>query len=188
MRFRAEHNFRLLLTVFALAMLFLPAVGQAQETAVGQAIANVLAALQVTAEQDLNFGDILQGVTETVPPTDAANSGIFQIAGEAVGNREVSMHLSLPGFLWNNAAGNQDRLVVYFKETDATIDTTNGTPDAPGGGAQTNLNPHSLPDTGIGGADGVVRIYLGGAVYPTIDQRSGAYSADITLTAAYTGD
>ncbi len=169
-------------------MVTLPGVSRAQETAVGQALANVLAALQVTAEQDLNFGDILQGVTKTVPPTDGANSGIFQIAGEAVGNREVSMHMSLPEFLWNNAAGNQDRLVVYFKETDATIDTTNGTPDAPGGGALTNLNPHLLPDVGIGGADGVVRIYIGGAVYPTVEQRSGTYAADITLTAAYTGD
>jgi len=188
MRLRPQYKSRILFTALALLLTSFPGSLQAQETAVGQALANVLAALQVTAEQDLNFGDILQGVTETVPPNDAANSGIFQIAGEAVGNREISMHLSLPEFLWNNAPGNQDRLVVYFKETDATIDTTNGTPDAPGGGAQVNLNPHSLPDTGIGGADGVVRIYLGGAVYPTVDQRSGAYSADITLTAAYTGD
>jgi len=49
-------------------------------------------------------------------------------------------------------------------------------------------NPHNLPDTGIGGADGVIRIYLGGSVYPAVDQRAGAYSADIVLTAAYTGD
>ncbi len=178
----------LLIIALILGVALLPTQSQAQETAVGQAIANVLAAIQVTAVQDLDFGDILQGVTAAVPPTDAANSGIFQIAGEATGNREVSMTMSLPEFLWNNAPGNQDRLVVYFKDTDITIDTTNGTPDAPGGGALTNQNPHNLPDTGIGGADGVIRLYLGGAVYPTVNQRSGFYSADITLTASYTGD
>lgn len=171
-----------------ICLLALPGKAFSQETAVGQAIANVLASLQVTSAQNLNFGDILQGVTATVPPTDDANSGIFEITGESTGNREVSMHMSLPEFLWNNTPGSQDRLTVYFKETDATIDTTAGTPSAPGGGALTNENPHLLPDTGIGGADGVIRLYIGGAVYPTVEQRSGAYSGDITLTAAYTGD
>ncbi len=160
----------------------------AQETAVGQAIANVLAALQVTAQQDLDFGDILQGVGKSVPTTDDANSGIFEISGEATNNREVSMHMMLPEYLWNNTPGDQDRLVIYFQNTDATIDTTAGTPSAPGLGALIGINPNLLPDTGIGGADGVIRIYLGGTVYPVVHQRSGIYTADITLTASYTGD
>jgi hypothetical protein len=183
-------NYKLLVTFVTVAMLFLlaPQSGYTQEVAVGQAVATVLAALTVTAVQNLDFGGVLQGVTTTVTPTSAAQSGIFQIAGEAVNNREVSMHLQLPEYLWNGAVGSQDRMVIYFQNTDATIDTTNGTPDAPGGGALVGENPHNLPDTGIGGNDGVIRIYLGGSVYPTVDQRSGPYAADIVLTSAYTGD
>lgn len=160
----------------------------AQDVAVGQAIATVMASLTVSSVQDLDFGNILQGVTDFVARTDDAGAGIFQITGESAANSEVSMYLQLPAYLWNNTPGNQDRLVIYFQNTDCTIDTTAGTPLAPGLGALVGENPHSLPDTGIGGNDGVIRIYLGGAVYPTVDQRAGAYSADIVLTAAYTGD
>jgi hypothetical protein len=160
----------------------------AQDVTTGQAVASVLAALAVTAVQDLDFGSVLQGVTKTVDRTDAANAGIFQISGEGTGNREVAMYMQLPTYLWNSTAGSQDRLVIYFKDTDCTIDTTNGTPDTPGAGALVAEDPHSLPDTGIGGNDNVIRIYLGGAVYPAVDQRAGNYSADVILTAAYTGD
>ncbi|MCP4583840.1 MAG: hypothetical protein GY839_19695, partial [candidate division Zixibacteria bacterium] len=45
-----------------------------------------------------------------------------------------------------------------------------------------------LADIGMGGAGNVIRIYLGGTVHPTPDQRAGSYAADIILTAAYTGD
>jgi hypothetical protein len=178
------------LSIFAVALLviaFAANVG-AQEVSTGQATANVLAVLVVTAPQDLDFGDILQGVVATVAPTSATQAGIFQIAGEGSANQEVSMNLQLPEYLWNSGAGVQDRLPIAFAATDATIDTTSGTPDAPGAGALTNQNPHNLPDTGIGGTDNVIRIYLGGTVNPSVDQRAGAYAADIILTAAYTGD
>lgn len=178
---------------FSLLLVFLlisvsPTHLLAQDVAVGQALATVLASLSVSAVQDLDFGNILQGVTETVTRTDGVRAGIFQIVGESVTNSEVSMHFQLPDYLWNSTPASQDRLVIYFQNTHCTIDTTNGTPLAPGGGALVGENPHSLPDTGIGGTDGVIRIYLGGSVYPSVDQRAGAYSADIILTAAYTGD
>jgi hypothetical protein len=164
------------------------AIVNAQEVAVGQATATVLAVLVVTAPQDLDFGNILQGVTATVDRTSAVNAGIFQIVGEGSSNQEVSMNLQLPDYLWSGAVGDQDRLVIAFSATDATIDTTNGTPDAVGGGAIVGTNPHNLPDTGIGGTDSMIRIYLGGTVNPSVDQRVGSYAADIVLTAAYTGD
>jgi hypothetical protein len=165
-----------------------PATVFAQDVAVGQATATVLAVLTVTAPQDLAFGNILQGVPTTVARTSAASAGIFQIAGEGSSNQEVSMHMQLPDYLWNSGAGVQDRLVIAFSATDCTVDTTNGTPDAPGLGALVGEDPQNLPDTGMGGADNMIRIYLGGTVHPTPDQRAGSYSADIILTAAYTGD
>ncbi|MCP4633904.1 MAG: hypothetical protein GY855_13340 [candidate division Zixibacteria bacterium] len=176
------------LTIAVIFSIFIFSVSSAQDVTTGQAVANVLAILSVTAVQDLDFGSILQGVTSTVVRTDAVNSGIFQVSGEGTGNSEVSMYMQLPDYLWNGTPGSQDRLTIYFKDTDCTIDTTNGTPDVPGAGALIGEDPHNIPDTGIGGNDNVVRIYMGGAVYPAVDQRAGAYSADIILTAAYTGD
>ncbi len=183
-----RHNVKKTLSLAALGFLLLAVNISAQEVSTGQATANVLAVLVVTAPQDLDFGDILQGVVNTVGPNDDAQSGIFQIAGEGTGNREVSMNLQLPEYLWNGGAGVQDRLPIAFASTDATIDTTAGSPATPGLGALANQDPNNLPDTGIGGAANVVRIYLGGTVHPSVDQRAGAYAADIILTAAYTGD
>ena len=160
----------------------------AQDVSTGQATATVLAVLAVTAPTDLDFGNVLQGVVTTIARTHATQSGIFQIAGEGTNNQEVSMHMQLPDYLWNSGAGDQDRLVVAFSATDCTIDTTAGTPATPGGGAQVGEDPQNLPDTGMGGNDSVIRIYLGGTVHPTPDQRAGSYTADIILTAAYTGD
>lgn len=159
----------------------------AQDVSTGQATATVLAVLAVTAPSNLVFGDVLQGVVKAVPRDDA-NAGIFNIAGEGTNNEEISMHIQLPDFLWNAGAGVQDRMVIAFSATDCTIDTTAGTPGAPGLGAQVGEDPQNLPDTGIGGNDSVVRIYLGGTVHPAPDQRAGSYTADIVLTAAYTGD
>lgn len=176
------------LMIVVIMFVFLFSVSSAQDVTTGQAMANVLAILAVTSVQDLDFGNILQGVTATVARTSAANAGIFQISGEGTTNNEVSIYMQLPDYLWNSTPGSQDRLTIFFKDTDCTIDTTNGTPDAPGAGALVGEDPHNLPDTGIGGNDNVVRIYLGGSVYPAVDQRAGAYSADIILTAAYTGD
>lgn len=175
----------LALLIFSISIF---SVSSAQDVTTGQAVATVLAILAVSSTQDLDFGNILQGVTSVVAPTSAANAGIFQVSGEGTGNSEVSIYMQLPDYLWNGTPGSQDRLTIYFKNTDCTIDTTNGTPDTPGAGALVGEDPHNIPDTGIGGNDNVVRLYLGGAVYPAVDQRAGAYSADIILTAAYTGD
>lgn len=165
-----------------LMVLLLPLLAIGQDVAVGQATANVLTILTVTATQDLDFGNVLQGVPKSQPRNDDDSSGIFTITGAE--GREVSMHLQLPDYLWNSTG--QDRMVIAFSTSDAAIDSSAaGTPGTPGGGAQINLDPHNLPDFGIGNAG--LRIYLGGTVFPSADQRASAYSADIVLTVAYTG-
>jgi hypothetical protein len=157
----------------------------AQDVATGSATANVLAVLQVTSTHDLAFGDVLQGVPHTADKATVADAGVFQITGE--GGREIAMYMQLPDYLWNST--NTDRLVISFSATDADIDTTAaGTPAAHGGGAIANLDPHHLPETVIGNADNILQIFMGGTVYPTVDQRAAAYSADIILTVSYTGN
>lgn len=164
----------------------LPPAATAQDVGAGIATANVLAALAVTATHDLDFGDVLQGVQKTADKTVDAEAGIFQIVGAA--GREISMYLTLPDYLWNTNPGFEDRMTIAFPADAADIDTTAaGTPAVHGLGAIIDLNPHGLPDTPIGAADNTLQLYLGGNVYPTVDQRSGTYLADIILTVSYTG-
>jgi hypothetical protein len=176
--------------LFPLIAVLLLAVGpasvQAQDVGIGQATATVLAVLSVTSTHDLAFGDVLQGVPKTADKTLIADAGVFQVSGQ--GGREISMYMELPDYLWNSTTGSEDRLAIAFSDTDADIDTTAaGTPAAHGGGAIVDQDPHSLPDTNLGGADSILQIFLGGTVYPTVDQRAGSYAADIVLTVAYTG-
>ncbi len=175
---------RLILAMVALVALT-PGILKAQDVAVGQATANVLAVLTVSSTHDLAFGDVLQGVPHVADKTVIADAGVFQITGE--GGQEISMFLQLPDYLWNST--NTDRLVIAFSATDADIDTTAaGTPAAHGLGAIVDQDPHILPETALGGAGNILQIFLGGTVHPTVDQRASSYSADIILTVAYTGN
>jgi hypothetical protein len=163
-----------------------PMTASAQDVAVGQATATVLAVLAVSSTHDLVFGNVLQGVPKTADKTVIADAAVFQVTG--AGGSEISMFLELPDFLWNSTGGDEDRLVVSFDATDADLDTTAaGTPAAHGGGAIVDQDPYALPDTPLGGADNILQIFLGGSVHPSVDQRAGSYTADIVLTVAYTG-
>jgi hypothetical protein len=158
----------------------------AQDVAVGSATATVQAVLQVTADQALNFGIVYQGVPKTVGPDDDANSGIFTVTGE--GGAQVAMYLELPEYI--STATGDDRMNIAFAATDATIAyTAASTPSVPGAGASIGENPHNLTTYTLGAAapDNVAKVFLGGEVMPSVDQAAGAYSADIILTAAYTG-
>lgn len=163
-----------------------PMTAHGQEVGAGIATATVLSALSVIATHDLDFGNVLQGVQKTADKTVVAEAGVFQVNG--AGGFEISMYLQLPPYLWNSTVDGEDRLICAFSDTEADIDTTAaGTPAVHGAGAIVDQNPHDLPDTVIGAADNILQIYLGGTVYPTVDQRAGSYVADILLTVAYTG-
>jgi hypothetical protein len=176
-----------ILSTLLMVLIFgMPAVVSAQDVATGNATATILAVLAVTSTHDLAFGDVMQGVPKTADKTVVAEAGVFQIGG--AGGQEVSMQMQLPDYLWCSTADSEDRLVVAFSSIDADIDTTAaGTPAAHGPGAVVDQDPHSLSDMVMGGADNILQIFLGGTVYPTVDQRAGSYTADIILTVAYTG-
>jgi hypothetical protein len=181
---------RLIVTVALVGCLVGSTSVQAQDVAVGQATATVLTMLTVTATMPLKFGDVMQGVrkvvAKSVDDAGGVSSGIFTIAGAV--SKEVSCYLQLPDYLWNST--NEDRLVIAFSATDALIDTTAaGTPGTPGAGlGATDQDPHNLPEFALNDVGGLGKIYLGGTVWPTVDQRNDAYSADIILTVAYTGN
>ena len=157
---------------------------KAQDVAVGQITATVQAVLQVTATSALAFGTVYQGVPASVA-NNSANAAVFTISGQ--GGAGISMYLQLPAYL--ATATGDDRLVVAFSSTDVSIDTTANTNPATFGSGWQNTNPYSIPSaTVIGSPANQSALFLGGTVYPAVDQAAGAYTADLILTVAYNGN
>ena len=172
----------LLVAVAVLAIAFLPMTGVAQDVANGQATATVQAALVVTATQALQFGNVYQGVATSIANSNAS-AGIFTVTGQ--GGAGVSIYMQLPDYL--STATGDDRMVVSFSATDASVDSTaNAYPTSFGAGWQ-NVDPHNYPAATVVGTLGQSAIFLGGSVFPSVDQAAGAYTADIVLTVAYNG-
>ncbi|HKK20004.1 MAG TPA: hypothetical protein VJ983_00915, partial [candidate division Zixibacteria bacterium] len=128
-------------------------------------------------------GTVFQGVAKAVA-NDAAEAGVFTVSGQA--GSGISVYLQLPDYM--ATATGDDRMVISFSATDVSIDSTaNVDPTAFASGWQ-NTNPHNLPSgVIIGGASGQTSMFLGGSIYPSVDQTAGAYSADVILTVAYNG-
>lgn len=173
--------------VLIILLIFVPS-GFGQDVATGQATGNVLTGLQVIATQDLQFGDLLQGVAKSVGWNEDANSGIFTI----IGNRGsgISVYLTLPFYI--ALTDGSDRMPISFGVTDCAVDTAGATPStvllADG---FIDEDPHDLPAAIQVGSGGVgnneTRIYLGGRVTPAVDQTAGAYYGDIICEVAYNG-
>lgn len=156
---------------------------KAQDVAVGQATATVQAVLAVTATSALAFGAVFQGVPTSIA-NNVASAAVFTIAGQ--GGSGVSIYMQLPDYL--ATATGDDRMVVAFSTTDASVDTTANTDPTSFGSGWQNTNPHSFPSaTVVGLPANQTAIFLGGSVSPTVDQVAGAYTADIILTVAYNG-
>lgn len=169
----------LVLTILALAI---PASGQ--DVATGEAIANVQATLAVTAVQALDFGNVFQGVAKSQDETSDANSGIFNIMGQ--GSAGISIYLALPAYM--ALATGEDRMSVSFGIVDCAVDTINTSPSTVvAGDGWIAIDPNNLPSGLVIGVAGQTNLYLGGRVIPSVDQAAGAYTADIVLTVAYTG-
>jgi hypothetical protein len=157
----------------------------AQDVANGLVTANVVTELTVTATQPLQFGNVFQGVAKVQGKNDDVNSGIFTIGGQP--SAGISISLTLPDFLALTPGG-ADRLYISFSSTDANVDTTTVTPSTFGGGdGWLDQNPRLLPAATKIGAGGSTRIYLGGKVSPSVDQRSGPYVGDVICSVAYNG-
>jgi hypothetical protein len=165
-----------------LVAMLIPFAVSAQEVAVGQATATVQAVLAVTSVQDLNFGNVLQGVPSSADIDVVAEAADFSVTGS--GGAEVALYLQLPEYLWNST--NTDRMIIAFSSTDCEIDANIGT--AATKVAPVVADPYNLPATALHATNNILHVYLAGSVYPAVDQAVGSYSADIILTAAYTGN
>ncbi len=180
----------IVLTVLLIAFTF--GVGHAQMAVTNTADATVLAAISLAATENLEFGNVFQGVPKTVARTAIGadtTAGIFTITGEA--GAGISAQLVLPEYLSSTSG---DAMTVTFGTTDMAIDTT--TTQDPSNVTATHgwvdQDPRSFPaGLVIGGTAPAVtttKIYLGGKIIPSIFQPAGTYSGDVILSVSYNGN
>lgn len=142
------------------------AYGQMTDTESATISATVIAALSVSKDQDLAFGDLPQNSSSTVEVTDAG-AVKFTVGGEP--NKNVTFTLTSPANLTNGANN------LPFVE-DVQVNTT----DAPGtAAALTDGATEALSGTGA------LFVYLGGTVTAAPAQATGAYSGTFTLQVDY---
>lgn len=135
------------------------------------ASADVIAAISVTGDNDLTFGDVSPGVNKTVAP-DAATAGLFTVTGGADASVELQFS-TLPGNLSDGANTLPITYTANYGDTySAASDFT------PSEGTAFSGSP-AIP------SDGDLNVFLGGTVNPGGTQAAGNYSATITLTATY---
>ncbi|MEX0723640.1 MAG: DUF4402 domain-containing protein [Gracilimonas sp.] len=164
-----------LLSAFALVAFF-SAGALAQATI--NANADVVTALTVTADQDLNFGSIIDGNSEQITLADANNStlGKFDITGVSTG---VGIDLTLDGPLVLTGGG--DDLPLTLTAGYATSES----------GTEADGNTWTLTDND--GSTSITSttastyyVYVGGTADASgAGSYSGSYTGDVTLTVNY---
>jgi len=159
-----------LLGLLALPLVTTPAGAQVA-TFTTTVRAAIVQALQVTPQRDLDFGNVVQGVPETIAVT-AGGAGRLRIRGQS--STPILMTFTLPANL------------VSGPNT-MPIDSWTGrwnTSAAPGGGTSFTPSGAATSATLSNGA-GQVFVYLGARVVPSGTQAAGLYAATVTLTVAY---
>lgn len=170
-------------SVLALALGLFAAIALAPATAMAQndtdsdqitATAEVAIAIQVNRVQDLDFGTVMPGWARTITTGDAT-AGHFQIVGGA--NAEVSLSFSI---LPTDLSDGTNNLPVTF----TALHNTSATPT---GG--TAFDPTTgEPGTTLDATTGELHVYVGGTVTAGGAQPANIYTAQVELTAAYTGN
>ena len=131
--------------------------------------------LRVDMRQTLTFGNVLPGVPNAVRPTDAAASAQFDISG-AKGS-QVELTFTLPTSM---SGPGGVAIPLVFGPASAGISATGSAAD------QVAADPRGRLYLTLS-HNGRAFVNLGGTLLPGAQQRAGAYTAPIILTAAYTG-
>lgn len=169
---------KLALVLLAAALLAWAPAAMAQGTASGDilATANVMTAVLVTPEQDLDFGNVIPGTPKSVAIT-GATAGRWLVQGSA--GAEVDLDFTaLPATLASGA----NTMPIVYGAADAGHNTTNN----PGGA--TTFDPAGTELANLGNPLPDLYVWIGGQVQPGAAQVAGLYTGTITLTATYTGN
>jgi hypothetical protein len=161
-------------------------IARAQDIANALATATVQTAIIVVATQPLNFGDVFQGTPKTIGNNMDDSSAVFTITGQ--GGAGINIQFALPEYL--SLPDGSDRMSIVFRSIDAAVDTSNiATPSTMiAGNGWINQNPYLLPSAAVIGSPGSnTKIYLGGRIVPSANQKAGVYSGNIVLSVSYNG-
>ena len=162
-----------LLLAAAASLLFLPMAVHGQANASIEARAQVLTPLTVTPYQDLDFQNVIPGLSKTVLPGDVTG-GRFDLTGS--GSLEVQLDF---GTLPTSLASGGDNLPISFGASAAGY-STSLTP-----GIMT-FDPAVTMDANL--ESGAMSVWIGGTVSPAANQPAGLYTGNIMLTVSYTGN
>ena len=134
-----------------------------------QASATVVAQLDVTAGNALDFGDVSPGIPSSVA---YGSGGSFSITGG--GGASVILDFTLP----TNLTDGGNNLPISFSSTDANWE------DGTTSSGSNEFDPNSS-ETITFPSDGDMTVFIGGTVSPTVGQAAGTYTGNIVLTATY---
>ena len=160
---------KLSLVVAALALSGTVAQAQTNNASI-TATANVQTPINVSAFQQLNFGNVFPGVNKTVATADLANAGRLDVTGQA--SAPVTLSFTLPSTLSSGA--NTMPIDSYSGVRADNTSQTSGIGFIPGAS-----NPATLS------AAGALYIWIGARVTPPTTQAQGTYTGTITMTVVY---
>jgi hypothetical protein len=163
---------RLLGTLTAVALVAVASTASAQSATI-TANATVLQPLTVSNVRNLDFGNVYPGVNKPIA-YDAATSGKFSVTGFA--SAEVNISFTLPT---NLSSGGNTLPIGTWTGCHNTVDAT---------AACTTFTPSSSnTTTNLAAVTGTLFVFVGATVSPAGTQAQGSYTANVTMTAAYTG-
>jgi hypothetical protein len=164
----------------------LTTMGQNPVTGDITAHANVIAALAVSQQQTLEFGQVIPSyVTKTVSTTGVATVGTGNVSSQGVQQgigkivkatgTSITYKLNSPPA---NLTFSSNNLAIGSYVTAYSLTTT--------GGTQTSGNATvTLPTTVPSGSETDVYVHIGATVSPISNQAIGLYTGTITLSAEY---
>lgn len=159
---------RHILVIFAmLAISATTMFAQGSDSESVQCTTQVIKALTINKNQDLDFGTVPQGVTETIPVT-SANAVKLTVDGQA--NFDVAVTYSAPSVL-TTSGGDELSFSAVIK--------ANST-DQP-----SNASALSSGDAVTLNSSGNYYIYLGGSVTAASNQVPGFYTGNVTFDVEY---
>jgi hypothetical protein len=171
-----------ILLVAVLSMIS-PSTTMSADNDTRSATGTVVAAITVAATQNLELGNVLQGVPKTMGNDDDDSTAIFTVTGDP--DDGINLQFTLPEYL--TLSNGSDRMTIIFDATSMSIDTTGTASPSTVVGAFVDKNPRAVPGGVVIGSSGTSKVFLGGKVVPSVNQKAGAYSGDIILSVSYNG-
>jgi len=169
---------KLAVVLIAVALLAYAPAAMAQGTASSSILAraNVMTPIQVTPQQNLEFGNVIPGINKSIPVANAS-AGRWLVQG-TVGAQVNLDFTALPATLSDGS----NTMPIVYAANDAGHNTTNNA------GAAVLFDPAGTALANTHATSGELFVWIGGTVQPAAAQPAGLYQGTITLTANYTGN